>query len=302
MPKLLHLHTAKLAAILICANGMLLLYLSTGSWKPLHVWSWADIIGEGGAGTLAFVWLCLILKSRPSGRITNLLTVGLGLMFLAWWADALDEVIGLPQSVQWDHWLESGCISVGMLTLTYGLFHWHHEQLAIAAQRQKQERALREHRYFDRVTPLSGAHYLRQQINLLLKQETELPTALVIVDLDDFDSVNRRYSHQEGDHLLRAVSQLMLLNLRNQDLLCRLAGDRFVVLLPNTGEYQANLIAQEIDCAISHFAYRTQSHGERLYLRATTAVVRAQDEPCDALLQRLHLALAKAKNPIALRA
>ena len=89
---------------------------------------------------------------------------------------------------------------------------------------------------------------------------------------------------------------MLLLNLRRQDLLCRLAGDRFV-LLPNTGERQAHQLATELGEAVAHFAHRTRQHGERLQLRASTAVAMALDESPEALLQRLNLALAKARSP-----
>lgn len=302
MPALLRLHRLKLLLLLVTANLILILHLATGDLKAVTDWSWADIIGEGGAGLLALLWLCLILKSRPAGRVTNLLTLGLGLVFLSWWVDCLDEFIHLPDTIHWDHWLESAPMAAGLLLLTYGLYHWHHEQLAITAQLEKRERLFREHRYFDKLTPLSGADYLRHQLALCLQQHDRQhplaePLSLVAIDLDKFDSINQHFGHGEGDAVLQAVSQLLLLNLRRQDLLCRLAGDRFVVLLPGTGERQATLLAAELAMAVAAFACRTQHQGERLYLSASTATVMAtvEDSP-ESLLERLNLKLAQAKQ------
>lgn len=302
MPQFIRLHTPKIAALLICANALLLLFISAGQWKPLSQWSWADILGEGGSGILIFIWLCLILKSRPAGRITNLLALGMGLMCLAWWVDVLDEVIHLADTIQWDHWLESGPMTIGLLMLTYGLYHWHHEQLAISSQRRKQEQIFREHRHFDHVTPLSDAENLRRHIKRYLAEQESHPVSLVVVDINQFDVINQRYGHAEGDRVLQAISQLLLLNLRSQDLLCRLAGDRFIALLPKTGESQAKTIAWELEQAIAAFAYRCQHHGERLHLSACSAVTMAGNESCNQLLERLQLALATAKNPLSLRA
>ncbi|WP_317930287.1 GGDEF domain-containing protein [Halioxenophilus sp. WMMB6] len=304
MPSFLRLHFTKLALLLLLANALLLLYLGTGAWKPLAEWSGMDIVGEGGAGVLTFVWLCLILNSRPSGRITTLLTLGLGLMFIAWWADTLDEFIRLPEAVSWDHWLESLPMSLGMLILTYGLYHWHHEQLAISAQLQKRERLFREHRHFDRLTPLADANYLRQQIELCQQSEGQQPMTLIALDINDFDGINQQFGHAEGDRVLLAVSQLLLLSLRNDDLLCRLAGDRFVILLPRTGETQARVMAGELQQSIAHFVYRSslQQLGERVHLQATTAVTMAREESPEQLLERLQLTLLRAKQPLALRA
>lgn len=300
MPTFIKLPISQIVTLIVAANTLLVVYISAGEWKPTSEWSWADIVGEGGAGLLILFWLFLIVKSRPAGRITTLLTLGLGLMFLAWWADTLDELIRLPEAVEWDHWVESAPMTIGLLLLTYGLYHWHHEQLAISRQRQKQERLFREHRYFDPVTPLSGAQYLREHIDQCINSDQQ-PNTLIALDINHFDRVNQEYGHREGDRVLQAVSQLLLLNVRNQDLLCRLAGDRFVLLLPNTGEAAAREIARELELAIEYFALRT-TLGERISLSLTTAVIKATGDNSEQLLERLQLALNCAKSPMALRA
>jgi diguanylate cyclase (GGDEF)-like protein len=300
---LLHLHRLKLAALLLAANLALLLHLAAGDLKPMAEWVWLDILGEGGSALLALAWLVLILKSRPAGRVSSLLALGLGCVFFSWWVDALDEFIRLPDSITWDSWLESAPMPIGLLLMTVGLYHWHHEQLAISAQLEKRERLFREHRLFDKLTPLGAAEYLRRQLQLSLQHaEQAQPLSLVAVDLDNFSALNQRFGHAEGDAVLQAISQQLLLNLRCQDLLCRLAGDRFVVLLPNTGETLARQLAGELQQAVAHLAHKTRQHGERLHLSATVAVVMAVDEDPQTLLQRLNLALARAKQPLALSA
>lgn len=303
MSSLLHLHRLKLAALLLAANLALLLHLAAGDLKPMAEWVWLDILGEGGSALLALAWLLLILKSRPAGRVSSLLALGLGCVFFSWWVDALDEFIRLPDSIAWDSWLESAPMPIGLLLMTVGLYHWHHEQLAISAQLEKRERLFREHRLFDKLTPLGAAEYLRRQLQLSLQHAGQAqPLSLVAVDLDNFSALNQRFGHAEGDAVLQAISQQLLLNLRCQDLLCRLAGDRFVVLLPNTGETLARQLAGELQQAVAHLAHKTRQHGERLHLRATVAVVMAVNENPQTLLQRLNLALARAKQPLALSA
>lgn len=304
MPNLLRHHRLKLTALLLAANLGLLLHLAAGDLKAMTEWVWLDLIGEGGSALLALAWLGLILKSRPAGRVTNLLAIGLGCVFFSWWVDLLDEFIQMPDAITWDHWLESAPMPLGLLLLTYGLYHWHHEQLAISAQMEKRERLFREHRLFDKLTPLGGADYLRRQLEMSLAQSAreQQPLSLVVIDIDDFDSINQRYGHAEGDRVLQVVTQQLLLNLRHQDLLCRLAGDRFVVLLSNTGETLARTLATELAASIAHLAHKSRQHGERLFLSATTATVMALQESPENLLQRLNLALAKAKQPLALSA
>jgi diguanylate cyclase (GGDEF)-like protein len=294
-------HRWKLAVLLLAANAGLLLHLACGDLKRFDEWVWLDIVGEGGSALLALVWLGLVLKSRPAGRVTDYLALGLSCIFFSWWIDSLDEFIRLPASITWDHWLESGPMPVGMVLLTIGIYHWHREQLAISAQMEKRERLFREHRLFDKLTPLGSADYLKRQLvdTLEHSRQHQQPLSLLALDLDNFAAINQNYGHAEGDALLQALSHLLLLNLRRQDLLCRLAGDRFVVLLPNTGERQARLLAQELQQAIHSLAHKTRQHGERLQLSASCAVVMALDETPEGLLKRLNLTLARAKQPLA---
>lgn len=297
-------HRWKLGLLVLAANIGLLLNLAFGTPKAFSEWQWLDIAGEGGTALFLLFWLGLVLKSRPAGRVTDYLAIGLSCMFFSWWIDVLDEFIRLPKHIGWDHWLESGPMPVGMILLTIGLYHWHREQQAINQQMEKRERVFREHRLFDKLTPLGGADYLKRQISDCLSQslEQQQPLSLLALDIDDFTSINQQYGHPEGDAVLQALSQLLLLNLRRHDLLCRLAGDRFVVLLPNTGQSQASLLALELQQAVQSLAHKTRQHGERVYLSASTGVVMAIDEAPDQLLKRLNMALARAKPPRSKRA
>lgn len=303
MPPLLKLHAWKLCGLLLAANLGLLTYLAAGEIKNLSEWNWTDISGEGGSALLVLVWIGLLLKSRPAGQVTTLLFYGLACLFFSLWMDTLDEFLHLSASITWDKWLESGPMPVGFILMTLGIYHWHREQLAISAQMEKRERLFREHRLFDTVTPLGGADYLRLQLQQALQEahSEQQPLSLVILDLNDFAAINRHYGYAEGDRLLQVMTQALLFNLRRQDLLCRLAGDRFVALLPNTGERQAWQLAHELQNAVQHLAYKSSQHGERLQLGATVAAVMALHDSPESLLQRLNQALARAKQPLQIK-
>ncbi|WP_213663643.1 GGDEF domain-containing protein [Stutzerimonas stutzeri] len=300
MKSFLRLHTWPLVCLAIAANLGLQLYLATGELKEWAQIDWMDVAGEGGSAVLALVWLIMLLRSRPAGRVTRLLTLGLACIFFAWWMDTLDEFVQMPQQVAWDNWLETAPMPIGLLLLTLGIYHLNQEQRAISQQMSKREKLFREHRLFDKVTPLGAAEYLRRQIQHALAEarENEQPLSLVAVDLDNFDAINRRFGQNEGDAVLQAIAQLLMLNLRRQDLLCRLAGDRFVAVLHNTGEAQARMIADELQQAVASLAHRTAQHGERLVLRASAAAVMALDDDPEQLLRRLNLGLAKAKQQL----
>jgi diguanylate cyclase (GGDEF)-like protein len=294
---LLKQHGLTLIGLLAAANAGLLVYLAAGTIKPWAEINWMDVAGEGGTCLILCGWLFMLLRGRPAGRVTRLLALGLSCTAFSMWMDTLDEFIRLPSDAIWDNWLETAPMPVGMLLMTLGMYHLQQEQHAITAQMRKREQLFREHRLFDKLTPLSGAQYLRQHLQQALAQATieQQALSLVAIDLDNFSQINQRYGQDEGDQVLQVVAQLLLLNLRQQDMLCRLAGDRFVAVLPNTGERQAQGMAESLRDSIAHLAHHTVRHGERLQLRATVACVMALEEDAATLLKRLNQALARAK-------
>lgn len=296
-------HRLKLTLLLVAAHAGLLLHLLAGDIKPLAAWDWLDIAGEGGSAVLLLTWLGLLLKSRPAGYVTNLLFMGLACLFFSVFMDSVDEFVALPETVTWDGWLESGPMPIGFLLMTLGIYHWHQEQLAINEQMRNRERLFREHRQFDKLTPLGDASYLRSQLQMALMEAAaeKQPVSLIMLDMDAFSRVNREYGQAEGDRLLQVLTQLLLLNLRPHDLLCRLAGDRFVVILPHTGERQAQILAKELEQAVRSLAYKSSRQGERLELSASVVALMARGEDTETLLQRLNITLARARQSLTVR-
>lgn len=304
---MLKLHIWKLLALALAANLTLCASLALGDIKPWQDINWLDVFGEGGAALLALVWLLLILHSRPRGRVTQWLTWGLGCIFLASFQDWLDEFIAFPAAAFWDHWVESGLMPLGLGLLTLGIYHWHQEQLAINAQLRKREQLFREHRGLDFITQLNGADYLRE---LLEQQMAQLPRqdqslALILIDVDYFDATNRRYGRQQSDLILQTLGEIMLLNIRPQDLLCRYAGDRFALMLPNCTRLQAEQMAVEISASIRQVALKPWPQGESLFHTVTTGIAMATDyrspdnqraETADEFILRATRALLKAKE------
>lgn len=287
-----------LSTLAILSLSGLYLYLLVGDIKLWETIKWLDVLAEGGTTLLALFWLVLLLRSRPAGRVTSLLTLGLSCFVFSWWMDFIDEFIKVPDTVFWDNWLESAPIPIGLLLLTFGIFHWHKEELAISAQMIKRERVFREHRLFDALIPLGGANYLREHLKLALKEARieQQPLSLVAIDIDNFSEINQLFGHQEGDEVLQSITQLLLLNLRGQDLLCRLAGDRFIAVLPNTNEREAEIIALELQNAITSLAYRTTQLGKRIQLSASTAVTVGMQEEANTLIKTLNSKLSFIKN------
>ena len=102
----------------------------------------------------------------------------------------------------------------------------------ISQQRQIEERIHYEHSH-DALTDAFNLRYITEVNHTLLSHanRTHTRVALVYIDLDGFKAVNDNYGHQVGDQYLIAVAQLMQNALRKNDLVARIGGDEFLVVL-----------------------------------------------------------------------
>lgn len=298
-------HTNKLLLILLLLSAQILITLALGESKQWQEVDWLDIAGEGGAVWLCMVWLIVLLASRPHGPVTSLLFWGFSCFLIASGQDLLDEFIRLPDATIWSHAVESIPMPIGMLLMSIGLLHWYREQQALNEQLLKRERGRRDHRRLDKITGLADAHYLRTQLSIeLQKARAEgLPTSILMLDIDEFRNFNRRLGIAEGDRLLSELTELILLNLRRRDLLCRYAGDRFAIVMPATCQEMAVLVAQQLEDVCRHFAFRARNSDSAQFHTVSTAVATdgldaaiEESDVVDKLLERANYRLAKAKE------
>ncbi|MCV2395204.1 EAL domain-containing protein [Actinotalea sp. M2MS4P-6] len=89
------------------------------------------------------------------------------------------------------------------------------------------------------------------------------PEAVVFVDIDRFKSVNDRYSHAVGDHVLQVLSRILRATSRVGDLLVRYGGDEFVVV-PHGGADAARRLAHRVRAAVEGFDWGTLAPGLEL--------------------------------------
>lgn len=94
---------------------------------------------------------------------------------------------------------------------------------------------------------LSRRHFLElAELELTRSKRYKSPLMLLMLDLDHFKQVNDQYGHAAGDAVLRGFVQTVMVLLRESDLIGRLGGEEFAVLLPNTTPGGGTALAQRI--------------------------------------------------------
>ena len=93
---------------------------------------------------------------------------------------------------------------------------------------------------------LTGA-YNRAGYDLLVSSIDLSDTYMMLFDVDNFKSINDTYGHETGDKVLVKLVQVMKKNFRNDDYICRIGGDEFVVLMPHSTEIDEKRVAQKIE-------------------------------------------------------
>ena len=215
---------------------------------------WSDAIGEGSVVMLTVVWTIAVLISRPAGKVTSLLVLGLSLFTFSALLDFFDEFTELGIFGQWISLFESLPAAIGMVIMSLALYGWHKEQVALNGQLRRRELNYRQHQDIDDITLLYRANYFQQRAQQLIDEQKE--ASLIVVDMVKFTKVNRQFGLAEGDRVLREIGQLLLMNIRSTDLACRYAGDRFILLLPSITVMQAEVIAQQIQHSIESVVFK----------------------------------------------
>lgn len=102
----------------------------------------------------------------------------------------------------------------------------------------------------DPLTGLSNGATLQRALALALAQRGDDVTGVLFCDLDGFKAVNDNHGHAAGDELLRLVAARLSTCVRDGDLVARMGGDEFVVLLSHTSLEAALLVADRVCAAI----------------------------------------------------
>lgn len=128
----------------------------------------------------------------------------------------------------------------------FGKLVWHGMMTNIDGQKQL-ESTLTYLSVTDELTGLFNRRYLTQALNesIELYRRYQTPFSLISFDIDHFKRINDAHGHLVGDRVLTKISELMEQRLRVTDIVGRMGGEEFLVLLPNTSEKDAVKIAED---------------------------------------------------------
>jgi len=110
----------------------------------------------------------------------------------------------------------------------------------------------------DQLTNLPNRRFAISHLTILWNKSDneQMPLSCLMLDIDNFKGVNDTYGHDVGDEVLVKVTQKLQQTLRNDDVVCRLGGDEFLVICDNTDFSGAKFVAQVLSDAIQELTVK----------------------------------------------
>jgi diguanylate cyclase (GGDEF)-like protein/PAS domain S-box-containing protein len=150
----------------------------------------------------------------------------------------------------------------------------------------------------DFLTNLYNRRYFMQRGSEAVKRvmRTKEPLALLMLDVDWFKKVNDTYGHGVGDLALQQVALVLKSSLREIDFLARIGGEEFAVLLPNTDQAEAAVLADRIRKLMQDTPFETNGQPITITISLGAAVFEKGMVEIDDLLRNADSALYQAKH------
>lgn len=167
------------------------------------------------------------------------------------------------------------------------------------SERKQLERELEHRAHTDVLTGLSNRRHFYElaEHEVARARRYGTPLAALMLDIDHFKQINDSYGHPVGDTVLQKLSEVCRKILRENDIIGRLGGEEFAILLPEAGPERAMEVAERLRLAAENtgIALAQEKHIHFFVSIGVTSMV-ASDENVDAMLKRADEALYAAKN------
>jgi len=150
----------------------------------------------------------------------------------------------------------------------------------------------------DPLTNLFNRRRFREELELHLSQSKRygLQSALLWLDIDRFKDINDTLGHRSGDELLVELARLLQSLLRDHDVLSRLSGDEFAILMPHVDALQAQSVAARLLDAVHKHNFEVGEQPIRVTVSIGIALCPEHATTADKLLAHADLAMYRAKE------
>jgi diguanylate cyclase (GGDEF)-like protein/PAS domain S-box-containing protein len=167
-------------------------------------------------------------------------------------------------------------------------------------ERKTLENLLMNQAHHDYLTGLSNRGYFMEQAELELSRAIRYENQLSIfmIDIDFFKQVNDSHGHKVGDTVLKSLAEVCRQTLRDVDIVGRLGGEEFAILLPETDKDEAAEVAERLRAAIAISKVPLSTGGLPLHVTVSIGVasLASKGDNLDVLLNLADKALYEAKN------
>ncbi|MRW92864.1 diguanylate cyclase [Duganella sp. FT80W] len=181
----------------------------------------------------------------------------------------------LPEGVSWINPLAMQALGMGALywMMVSSAFGY----LLLARQREQGELARLE--VVDALTDVPNRRGFYQALTpwIALARRPGTPTALIVLNLDQFKRVNDNYGHPAGDMVLKAMVGVCKKQLRDSDQMGRLGGAEFAILLPRTSQEDAEMVAERIRNAVAALPVKAEKAIINMTASLGVTTIRAED-------------------------
>ncbi|NNG02502.1 MAG: PleD family two-component system response regulator [Inquilinus sp.] len=152
----------------------------------------------------------------------------------------------------------------------------------------------------DSLTGLFNRRYLNAHLTRIVGRigETHKPVAAILFDVDFFKAINDTYGHAVGDEVLKELAARVSRNLRNFDMVARIGGEEFVIIMPDASVEAAAMVAERLRLTICQRPFKVSHAKGPLSIAISLGVAATENpkEPPDSLIDRADQCLYSAKN------
>ena len=120
--------------------------------------------------------------------------------------------------------------------------------------------------------------------------------SVLSLDVDHFKSINDRFGHSVGDQVLRCIADALKIQLRRSDMLARIGGEEFAVLLPQSDIAAASALAERLRVIVSRLNVPEAGDGAHVSISIGAAGWQTSETQIDDALDRADQALYEAKR------